>query len=149
MKKIYGSTLFIGESSLELNYGIFKTYVFQDVIDKKYVFALVYGGLKKEEFYIRMHSSCLTSETLRSMDCDCVEQLNGAFKKISEKGNGIFFYLIQEGRGCGYVGKSRSCMHVQYSNDKLTTFEVYEQLGMKTDYRNYSNRSTSNNYTYS
>jgi 3,4-dihydroxy 2-butanone 4-phosphate synthase/GTP cyclohydrolase II len=61
-----------------------------------------------------MHSSCITSETLGSMDCDCVQQMNEAFKKIAEKKSGILFYLIQEGRGCGYVGKSRACMIVQY-----------------------------------
>ena len=139
MKKIYGSTLFIGESSLELNYGTFKTYVFQDVIDKKYVFALVFGGINKEEFYIRMHSSCLTSETLRSMDCDCVEQLNGALELMVEKGNGILFYLLQSGRGASYVSKSRGCQMVQYENDNITTFEAYEKMGLEHDYRDYRN----------
>ena len=137
MKKIYGTTIFIGDSLIETEYGVFKSYVFQDVIDKKYIFALVYGDLTDNNFYIRLHSSCLTSETLHSMDCDCVEQLNGAFKKISEKGNGIFFYLIQEGRGCGYIGKSRACMNVQYTHDLTTTFEAYKHLGMKYDYRTY------------
>jgi len=50
---------------------------------------------------------------MRSLDCDCKQQLNGAIKKICAN-NGILFYLIQEGRGCGYVGKSRACMNVQY-----------------------------------
>ena len=78
------------------------------------------------------------------MDCDCVFQLNGAIKKISET-DGILFYLIQEGRGCGYVGKSRGCMMTQASEatDKpLTTFDVYKAMGMKHDYRNYSNVGT-------
>lgn len=61
-----------------------------------------------------MHSSCVTSETLRSMDCDCMQQMEGSLQKICQAGNGIFFYLIQEGRGCGYIGKSRGCMISQY-----------------------------------
>ena len=44
--------------------------------------------IKKEILYTRIHSSCITSETFRSQDCDCVQQLYGAFKKISEKEDG-------------------------------------------------------------
>ena len=73
------------------------------------------------------------------MDCDCVHQLEGAMQKIAEKGAGILFYLIQEGRGCGYIGKSRACMMVQYHDDKISTFDAYRKLGMKPDYRDYSN----------
>lgn len=52
--------------------------------------------------------------------------------------NGILFYLIQEGRGCGYVGKSRACMIEQYTNGACDTFAAYKYLGMKKDYREYS-----------
>jgi len=138
-RKIYGTTLFIDESIIETRYGSFKMYTFQDLIHKGYIIALAYGNIKEEILYTRIHSSCITSETFRSQDCDCVQQLYGAFKKISEKGNGILFYLIQEGRGCGYVGKSRACMHVQYQEDKITTFDAYKMLGMKHDYRDYTN----------
>ena len=138
-RKIYGTTLFIDESIIETRYGSFKMYTFQDLIHKGYIIALSYGDIKEEILYTRIHSSCITSETFRSQDCDCVQQLYGAFKKISEKGNGILFYLIQEGRGCGYVGKSRACMHVQYQEDKITTFDAYKMLGMKHDYRDYTN----------
>ena len=137
-RKIYGTTLFIDESIIETRYGQFKMYTFQDLIHKGYIIALTYGNIKKEILYTRIHSSCITSETFRSQDCDCVQQLYGAFKKISEKGDGILFYLIQEGRGCGYIGKSRACMHVQYQEDKITTFDAYKMLGMKKDYRDYT-----------
>ena len=85
MRKIYGTTIFIGSSELETQYGKFTAYVFQDVIDIKYIFALVHGSLDADDFYIRLHSSCLTSETLRSMDCDCVQQLNAALENIVKK----------------------------------------------------------------
>lgn len=47
---------------------------------------------------------------------------------------------MQEGRGCGYVGKSRDRMTVQYYEDKqsITTFEAYDMLGLKHDYRDYT-----------
>jgi 3,4-dihydroxy 2-butanone 4-phosphate synthase / GTP cyclohydrolase II len=139
MKKIYGTTLFIGSSEIETQYGKFTTFVFQDIIDIKYIFALVHGDLSKNDFYIRLHSSCLTSETLRSMDCDCVQQLNAALETIVKKGNGILFYLLQSGRGASYVSKSRGCQMVQYQEDTITTFDAYEQMGLKHDYRDYRN----------
>ena len=139
MKKIHGTTLFIGSSPLETVYGTFTSYVFQDIIDKKYVFALAHGDLKNDNFYIRMHSSCLTSETLRSMDCDCVHQLNGALERIVKEGNGILFYLLQSGRGASYIAKSRGCQMVQHLQDTITTFESYERMGLEHDYRSYRN----------
>ena len=94
-RAIYGTTLHIGDMDLKTIYGVFRAYVFQDLITKGYVLALVYGDITNPILYTRMHSSCVTSETMRSLDCDCVKQLNGAFKKIADMGNGILFYLIQ------------------------------------------------------
>src|SRR5690606_37253995 len=87
----------------------------------------------------RLHSSCVTSETMRGCDCDCGQQLEGAFKVIAEKGNGILFYLMQEGRGVGYIGKSRDRMLVQASLDQLSTFQAYASMGLKKDHRSYDN----------
>lgn len=138
---IHGTTIYIGKSVINTYYGEFSVYTFQDLIHKGYILALCHGDIHSETLYTRLHSSCVTSETLRSLDCDCVSQLYGAMKKIAQK-NGILFYLMQEGRGCGYVGKSRACMHVQYSEEStnpINTFQAYEMLGMKHDYREYSN----------
>jgi 3,4-dihydroxy 2-butanone 4-phosphate synthase/GTP cyclohydrolase II len=88
-----------------------------------------------------VHSSCVTSETLRGCDCDCVQQLEGAFKVIAGKGNGILFYLMQEGRGVGYVAKARDRMLVQASQDRLSTFQAYRVMGLKKDHRQYQNLS--------
>lgn len=138
MEKLYGTTLLIGVKPLEIKYGVFQAYVYQDIIDKKYIIALVYGVLT-DDIYVRIHSSCLTSETLRSMDCDCVEQLDGALCKIVTRGSGVLFYLLQSGRGASYIAKSRGCQLVQYLQDSITTFEAYEQMGLKHDYRDYRN----------
>jgi 3,4-dihydroxy 2-butanone 4-phosphate synthase / GTP cyclohydrolase II len=139
-EKIWGTSLYIGSSLLETRFGDFRAYTYQDLIHKGYIIALVKGDIHAASMlYTRIHSSCVTSETLRSMDCDCVHQLEGALEKIANFGTGIFFYLIQEGRGCGYIGKSRACMHVQAQDDKITTFDAYSLLGMQADYRNYNN----------
>ena len=138
-EKIFGITLYVGSMPVETRYGVFTAHTFQNLIHKEYIIALTKGDLQHPLLYTRIHSSCVTSETLRSLDCDCVLQLEGALQKISEKEHGVLFYLIQEGRGCGYVGKSRACMWVQSSEDQLTTFDAYSMLGMKADYRDYSN----------
>jgi 3,4-dihydroxy 2-butanone 4-phosphate synthase/GTP cyclohydrolase II len=137
-KSIFGTTIFIGKMNLNTFYGEFMAHVYQDLIHKGYIIALAHGDLKADLLYTRLHSSCVTSETMRSMDCDCVKQLEGAIEVISKK-NGIMFYILEEGRGVGYVGKSRACMCVQYTDDKLNTFDAYNQLGMKPDYRTYRN----------
>lgn len=137
--RIFGTTIYIGSMPMQTRYGKFICHTYQNLIHKGYILALSYGSLEAPELYTRVHSSCVTSETLRSMDCDCVHQLEGAMEVIAKKGHGILFYLIQEGRGCGYVGKSRACMFVQYHDDQITTFDAYQTLGMKADYRDYRN----------
>lgn len=137
-KKLYGTTLFIGDTKLKTIYGDFVCFTYQDVIDHKYIMALCYNT-HCDDLYIRMHSSCMTSETLRSMDCDCVDQLYGALEKIVEHKAGILFYLLQCGRGASYISKSRGCQLVQHMQDTITTFQAYESLGLKHDYRDYRN----------
>jgi 3,4-dihydroxy 2-butanone 4-phosphate synthase/GTP cyclohydrolase II len=138
--KIYGTTLYIGKTQVDTVYGKFEAYTFQSTIASKlYVVALTHGDIHQKQLYTRIHSSCVTSETLCGMDCDCVEQLNGALEKIAQEKHGIMFYLIQEGRGAGYVAKARDRMMVQHSRDKMTTFEAYHKLGLKSDHRSYDN----------
>jgi len=141
-RPLYGQTLYIANCSLDTRFGPFHAYIFQDIIDKHYIIALAFGDIVNSKLlYTRLHSSCVTSETLRGCDCDCVQQLEGAFKVISEKGNGILFYLMQEGRGVGYVGKARDRMLVQASLDQLSTFQAYAAMGLQKDHRNYDNIS--------
>lgn len=137
---LYGHTLFIASCDLETRYGVFRAHVFQDLIDRHYVIALAHGDITSAPtLYTRLHSSCVSSETLRGCDCDCVEQLEGAFRRIAGKGHGIIFYLMQEGRGVGYVGKARDRMLVQASLDQISTFAAYAALGLRKDHRNYDN----------
>jgi 3,4-dihydroxy 2-butanone 4-phosphate synthase / GTP cyclohydrolase II len=135
---IYGTTLYLAKCDLDTVFGLFHAFIFQDIIHKGYIIALAHGDIRgARQLYTRLHSSCVTSETLRACDCDCVQQLEGAFKVISEKGHGVLFYLMQEGRGSGYVAKARDRMLVQASRDQISTFQAYHLMGLKKDYRNY------------
>jgi 3,4-dihydroxy 2-butanone 4-phosphate synthase/GTP cyclohydrolase II len=120
-----------------MKYGKFTAYVFQDLLAKGYLFAISYGNLRAEVQYTRIHSSCVTSETFRALNCDCKKQLNAALKKCVEGGNGIIFYLFQEGRGAGAIPKCRGLQLCQYLKENITTFEGYRRMGLKPDYRNF------------
>jgi 3,4-dihydroxy 2-butanone 4-phosphate synthase/GTP cyclohydrolase II len=122
--------------------GDFTAHIFQDIRDRAYVLALTMGDVSSAEvIHSRIHSSCVTSETLRAVDCDCVQQLEGALHRIAERKRGILFYFMQEGRGVGYIAKSRDRMLVQASGDSISTFQAYHGMGLDKDYRDYSSIS--------
>ncbi|HMO64953.1 MAG TPA: GTP cyclohydrolase, partial [Verrucomicrobiota bacterium] len=136
-RPLHGTSLYLAQCRVETPFGRFHAHVFQDLIHKGYIIALAHGDVGAPTLYTRIHSSCVTSETLRGCDCDCVQQLEGALEIIAQRGNGILFYLMQEGRGVGYVAKARDRMLVQHSGDRMNTFEAYRLMGLKKDYRNY------------
>lgn len=139
-RPLHGTTLFIADCTVDTRFGPFHAYIFQDITHKGYIIALAHGDVvNATKLYTRLHSSCVTSETLRGCDCDCVQQLEGALKVIAEKGDGILFYLLQEGRGVGYVAKARDRMLVQASLDRISTFEAYQAMGLRKDHRSYEN----------
>jgi len=137
-----GQTLYLASSTLDLRQGKFRAHVFQDIINKHYIIALAHGDIARARtLHARLHSSCVTSETLRACDCDCVEQLETALDIIARKKRGILFYLMQEGRGVNYTAKARDRMLVQASRDRLTTFDAYARMGLNKDHRHYDNIS--------
>jgi len=86
---------------------------------------------------IRLHSSCIYSETLGSTDCDCYRQLRYAQKAIKAEGTGILVYLkAQEGRGAGLLAKASG--YLLKDCEGLDTAEAYEKLGQAFDTRDYT-----------
>jgi 3,4-dihydroxy 2-butanone 4-phosphate synthase/GTP cyclohydrolase II len=141
-RPLYGITLYIANCTVDTVFGKFKAFIFQDMIHKGYLIALTFGDIVSAvELPMRIHSSCVTSETLRGCDCDCVQQLEGALDVIAKKGRGILIYLMQEGRGVGFVAKARDRMLVQASLDHISTFQAYRCMGLKKDHRSYENVS--------
>lgn len=79
---VHGTTVYLAQTTVPTRYGVFKACIFQDIIHKGYIIALTFGDVNDAEIlYTRMHSGCVTSETLCGCDCDCVQQLEGAMKK--------------------------------------------------------------------
>jgi GTP cyclohydrolase II len=90
-----------------------------------------------EPLLARVHSSCMTSEFLGGLDCDCAEQLASALAAIAEAGRGVLVYLMQEGRGAGLLAKARDRMMVQAHGERITTFDAFERMGLPRDRRSY------------
>jgi GTP cyclohydrolase II len=100
--------------------------------------ALLRGNVRgAEPLLARVHSSCLTSEFLGALDCDCAEQLASALAAIAEAGRGALLYLMQEGRGAGLLAKARDRMMVQAHGERITTFEAFDRMGLPRDRRSY------------
>lgn len=83
--------------------------------------------------FVRIHSECLTGDTLGSLKCDCQNQLNLALDFISKEG-GLIIYHRQEGRNIGLLNKVNA-----YSlQDKgRNTIEANVELGFGEDDRDY------------
>ncbi len=83
---------------------------------------------------IRIQSSCVFSESLGTVDCDCSDQLKRSLQIIADKG-GYLVYLYEEGRGAGLAQKIRAInLQVEQGVD---TVEAFRQLGMPADLRDY------------
>lgn len=133
-----GTLVTMGRESIATVHGCFVVHRFRNWTTGAQPLAIVRGDVAgPAAVTTRVHSSCLTSEGLGACDCDCAEQLDAALAHIAYVGRGVLFYLMQEGRGAGFVAKALDRMLVQASGNRLTTFDAYAQLGLPPDPRTY------------
>lgn len=100
-------------------------------------YAIIIGNPDKDnEQLVRIHSSCYTGDLLDSLSCDCRNQLHQAIQIMTDFGNGIILYLMQDGRGIGLTNKLRAySMQRKYN---LDTVDANRVLGFEDDERSFA-----------
>lgn len=82
---------------------------------------------------VRIQSSCLFSESLLAINCDCAAQLHASLEIIAK--GGLLTYLYEEGRGAGLETKIQAIRIMKERH--CDTAEAYRLLNLDPDLRNY------------
>lgn len=123
----------VSSTVIQTNYGEFKV-IYHKFQNETCVSHSV-GNLSLPNPFVRLHSSCLFSESFQTIDCDCSLQLTKSLELIG-KNIGVIIYQFQEGRGVGLADKIRA-MEVERTHG-IDTVEAFQKLHFELDARDYS-----------
>jgi GTP cyclohydrolase II len=128
----------IAATELPTRWGVFRALGFERWLpgrrSPETALALVLGDPSLEAPLVRIHSQCISGEVLRSLRCDCGEQLELAMGAIAAEGRGLLIYEQQEGRGIGLMAKLQA---YALQDGGLDTIAANHALGFEADCRDF------------